>query len=103
MLYQQKKRAMKHQVITQAGGNKATKESILDVLFPYEESGDFYVYWWDNPWEQDRKWWQRLNMIWVVPVYYITIAPFQWILKGRVGVDEKSKFGELIIKLTGVR
>lgn len=47
MFYKDKKRAMMEEVIRQAGGENATKESILEVLFPDSgrEYGDFYDYW----------------------------------------------------------
>lgn len=99
MFYKEKKRVFKSQLIEQAGGDKATKDSILEVLF--DDTGDFYVYWWDNPWIVEKKWYHRLNYLWMLPLFWIFIAPFQWLVKGEVGFSEKTKVGEMILKLVG--
>ncbi len=101
MWYKQKKRVMKSAVIEQAGGDKATKESILEVLFSEECTNDFYVYWWENPWEHPKAWWQRLNYLWFIPVFFVLIAPVQWLVKGKVGFDQRTKLGEIILNMLG--
>lgn len=105
MWYVQKKRAMKSAVITAAkemsGKDEPSKEDILEVLFSEEYSNDFYVYWWDNPWETDKTIWQRLNYLWFVPIFFVFIAPVQWITKGKVGFDQRTKIGEIILKMLG--
>lgn len=99
MFYKQKKRLLKSQLLEYAGGDKATKESIIEILFG--DDSDFYVYWWDNPWLTKKKWYHRLNYLWLLPIFWIIIAPIQWLFTGEVGFTEKSKLGEIILKLAG--
>lgn len=49
----------------------------------------------------DAKFWQRLNRLWFVPLYCLTI-PFQWLFRGKVGFETTSKAGMLIQKMTGL-
>lgn len=51
---------------------------------------------------RDAKFWQRLNRLWFVPLYILTI-PFQWLIRGRMGFETTSKFGALMAKLTGLK
>lgn len=46
--------------------------------------------------------WQRLNRLWFVPFYLLTI-PFQWLIRGRVGFETTSKLGMLCQKITGLK
>ena len=101
MLYSEKRRATKAAVIEHAGGENATKQDILDTLFPEHGDGYFYVYWWDNPWQTKKKFYHRLNLLWITPLFLIFVAPFQWLTKGRIGFDERSKVGEIILNLVG--
>ncbi|HGE8284279.1 TPA: hypothetical protein ACGD48_004790 [Serratia marcescens] len=56
----------------------------------------------DNSWvEPDATFIQRINRLWFVPIYLLTI-PFQWFFRGHVGVSNNSKLGALISKLTGL-
>ena len=105
MFYKEKKRVMMREVIERAGGENATKESILEVLFPDRDrdNGDFYVYWWDNPWEEEETIWNRLNYIWFFPIFILLIAPIQWLTKGQIGFDRRTKIGEVILKMLGER
>lgn len=103
MWYKDKKRAMQSAVIKAAGGKDATKESILKVLFgdDFNDRTEFYVYWWDNPYEKETAWWQRVNKLWFIPLFLIFIAPVQYLVKGHVGFDSRTKIGEIILKLIG--
>lgn len=49
----------------------------------------------------DAKLWQRLNRLWFVPIYMLTI-PFQWLIRGKVGFESTSKFGMLCRNITGL-
>ena len=44
---------------------------------------------------------QRVNRIWFVPLYILTM-PFQWLVKGHVGLRNNSKLAKLMAKLTGL-
>lgn len=50
---------------------------------------------------RDASFWQRLNRLWFVPLYILTI-PFQWLIRGRMGFENSSKIGALITKITGL-
>lgn len=112
MIFKQKKQARcnyevekrKDEIIALAGGDAATIESVLAVLFgtryhDYEDN-QYFVYGYDDE-EEKRKWWQRLNALWVVPAVLIFVFPVQWVLKGRTGVKENTKFGRMVISLIG--
>lgn len=49
----------------------------------------------------DAKFWQRLNRLWFVPIYMLTI-PFQWLIRGKVGFEATSKIGMLCRNITGL-
>ncbi|MBO1561812.1 hypothetical protein [Yersinia pseudotuberculosis] len=51
---------------------------------------------------RDAKLWQRLNRLWFVPLWFLTI-PFQWLFRGRVGFETTSKIGLLCQKITGLK
>ena len=51
---------------------------------------------------RDATFWQRLNRLWFVPLYLLTI-PFQWLIRGRVGFESTSKVGAFFSRLTGLR
>lgn len=105
MWYKDKKRAMKSVVISAAkeysGKDDPSKEDILEVLFSEENTNDFYVYWWENPYDTPKTFVQRLNYLWFLPLFCVVIAPLQWLFKGRVGFDERTKIGEVVLKLIG--
>lgn len=50
---------------------------------------------------RDAKFWQRLNRLWFVPIYILTI-PFQWLFRGQVGFATTSKLGMLCHRITGL-
>lgn len=51
---------------------------------------------------RDATFWQRLNRLWFVPLYILTI-PFQWLFRGRTGFETTSKTAELFSRITGLR
>lgn len=94
----------KSEIISLAGGDEATVESVLDVLFgtrlgEYEDN-HYFVYGYDEK-EVKRKWWQRLNALWVIPLVLVFVFPVQWLVKGRVGIRENTKFGRVLLKMVG--
>ena len=50
---------------------------------------------------RDATFWQRLNRLWFVPLWVITM-PFQWLIRGRVGFDTTSKFAKVCSRITGL-
>ncbi|EHF5047970.1 hypothetical protein L348_09278 [Enterobacter sp. MGH 2] len=51
---------------------------------------------------RDATFWQRLNRLWFVPLYLLTI-PFQWLIRGRMGFESTSKVGAFISRITGLK
>ncbi|WP_237764652.1 hypothetical protein [Enterobacter hormaechei] len=51
---------------------------------------------------RDATFWQRLNRLWFVPLYLLTI-PFQWLIRGRMGFETTSKVAAVINKITGLQ
>lgn len=79
-----------------------TKEELLDELFgncsnDYYSDYDVYIYTCDK-----KTIWNRLNLLWFVPLWLLTI-PFQWLIRGRVGVNTNSKLGRLIHWLVRIK
>ena len=96
-----------HSDIEKALGKKlseVSKEEILD-LFPE----NMFERWAKNEtdlkltieYEETSYWWQRLNYVWVLPLYVIVIGPIHWIATGSWGVERTSTFGKLLKKLVG--
>ncbi|EAU1466889.1 hypothetical protein CRQ55_22840 [Salmonella enterica] len=50
---------------------------------------------------RDAKFWQRLNRLWFVPMYLLTI-PFQWLIRGRIGFETTSKAAQIMSRITGL-
>lgn len=67
----------------------------------WESEGPFHIV--DRAWfpRDEVKFWQRLNRLWFVPLYLLTV-PFQWLFRGCVGFNNDSKTAKLIAKLTGL-
>ncbi|ECA8972956.1 hypothetical protein ETB55_21975 [Salmonella enterica subsp. enterica serovar Omuna] len=51
---------------------------------------------------RDATFWQRLNRLWFVPLYLLTI-PFQWLIRGRIGFETTSKAAQIISRITGLK
>ena len=96
-----------HSDIEKALGKKlseVSKEEILD-LFPE----NMFERWAKNEtdlkltieYEETSYWWQRLNYVWVLPLYVVVIGPIHWIATGSWGVERTSTFGKLLKKLVG--
>ncbi len=83
--------------------DKFTKDKIIKHLFgDYESRPDSnfkVVYRW-NPDIKNTPI-QRFNMIWVWPLYMLTVAPYNYITKGDTGVELESRLGKLLNKLVG--
>ncbi|WP_407214429.1 hypothetical protein [Enterobacter hormaechei] len=51
---------------------------------------------------RDATFWQRLNRLWFVPLYLLTI-PIQWLIRGRMGFESTSKVGAFVSRITGLK
>lgn len=83
--------------------DKYTKDKIITHLFgDYESRPDskFKVFYRWNPDIKSTPM-QRFNMLWVCPLYLLTVAPYNYITKGDTGVERESKLGKLLNKLVG--
>ena len=52
-------------------------------------------------WQHETTLTQRLNRLWVYPLYTLIIGPAMWICTGYFGVYRESKIGALLNKLVG--
>lgn len=95
-IWQRSYKAYKMQIEKQLSDKNKAKE-VLDILF--DEDGDFEVYHYKDPYYTTTLK-QRLNLCWIMPLFILTI-PFQWVFNGEVGVNEHSKLGKWLHKMTG--
>lgn len=87
---------------------EATKEEILS-LFPVsaiwdswgETDSNLRLTVHPDPWKRKKAWWQRLNYLWVFPLYAVVVGPILWVVTGDFGVQPNSKFGKFLMKLVG--
>lgn len=106
-MFQQLKPVTHRSSITKKMKDETDMNELLDTLFGKYDDGesDYVIYRYDNgsEWGLSRKTTllQRFNMIWVWPLFMITV-PFQWLFLGKVGINGHSKFGKWILKITGV-
>jgi len=87
--------------IEAAVGKDASGKKVLDhLLGDYLSDGpdtDFVI----REWSSDtRTPMQRLNMFWAIP-FTLICAPYQFVAKGQVGWDTKTKIGRWVLKVTG--
>ena len=96
MIFQGAKEAYRFQIERELVDPKKAKE-VLDKLF--DEDGEYIVYHLEDIY-YDTKWWQRLNLFWVLPLC-IVVCPFKWLFTGSFGFNQHKKFGKLLAKLIG--
>lgn len=75
-----------------------TAEGMLDYLF--SDESDYKVYHLKEVYNKSTLL-SRLNIMWVYPVWLV-IAPFLWLFTGNAGVDNHSKFGKFIARITNL-
>lgn len=81
------------------GEENPTANQVLEFMIGNSDQwcgGDFVVYKYSK--SKKRTFLQRFNMIWVYPLFIITI-PFQYLFLGDWGINRNSKFGKIIDKL----
>lgn len=96
-----------HLDIEKALGKKLSEVSKEEILALFPEN--MFECWAKNEtnlkltveYEETSRWWQRLNYVWVLPLYVVVIGPVHWIATGRWGVERTSSFGKLLKKLVG--
>lgn len=81
--------------------NLKSIEEICDFLFKKDESGKYLLDVISTNKESKQSVIQKLNSIWFFFVYWIIIAPICFIMTGRVGVDQRSLLGKIMVKLIG--
>lgn len=94
-----------HSDIEKALGKKLSEVSKEEILALFPES--MFERWAKNEtdlkltieYEETSYWWQRLNYVWVLPLYVVVIGPVHWIATGRWGVERTSSFGKLLKNL----
>lgn len=94
--------AYKHKILAEAGGDKATVESLCDVIFgkdQYDDPKYIVRYRW-NPYEESTPL-NRFNMLWVWPLFVVFVAPVMYIKHGHTGVRKETKLGQILVKLIG--
>lgn len=96
--------AYKHQILQDFKENKylpKTPEGLLEFLF--DEDSDYRVYHYNDPWGESNKRtiFNRLNTLWMLPIWAVC-APFLWLSTGETGINQHSKLGKWIAKVTGL-
>lgn len=73
-----------------------TGQEVVDALFgnyDNEYFSNFHVRYYYK--SSKRTIWNRLNLLWVWPVFLI-VAPFSYIIRGEIGVNRTSKIGKIV-------
>lgn len=101
MIIRKSKSAYRCSIIKELGED-CTGKQVLDHLFgDYDNDYQSYENYYISEWCSDkRKWWQRLNMFWAMPLTII-ILPFQWVVVGHTGWSDKNKVGRFVLRVTG--
>ena len=101
-LFKQQRSTYKHDIKNKAGGDKATAESVLELIFGTYQNDYYseYIVTWEGSYSKEKTIWNRLAFLLILPFFIVTI-PFQWLFLGKVGISQNSSFGRAILKLTG--
>lgn len=92
--------AHRYTVLAQFKANKylpQTPEGLLEFLF--DDNSEYRIYYYDDPYTKSTLK-HRLNTLWMLPVWLVC-APFLWVFTGKTGVNQHSKLGKWISKMTG--
>lgn len=74
-------------------------EEVIKFIFgDIYEYGDFKII--DVHYFNEEKWHHRLNRLWAYPLTWLC-APYQYVVNGEVGWDDKTKFGRWMLKIAG--
>lgn len=104
--------ARRNQVLSEIGEIKSLeslsdnqRKAILDHFFGcysngYDPSSEMKIVWRDNPFVKTTVI-QRLNYLWVFPLYFLLVAPVKFIFTGETGTSKDSVFGRVLKFLIG--
>lgn len=93
--------AYRHQILNDFEDNQyypKTPEGLLEFL--YSDESNYKIYHYKDIYTKSI-WQNRLNRIWVVPIWFV-IAPFKWLFTGSSGVNQHTKLGKWLAKITGL-
>ena len=76
-----------------------TVQGLFDFLCDEEEH--FIVYHYDDIYHEKTTLKQRLNRMWIMPLY-LCIAPFKWLITGTMGIHPHTKLAKWVAKATGL-
>lgn len=101
-LYQRMHKAHRY-IVEREVGKDATAKQVLDHMFgTYDDAhSEYVVYHYNDPYTKPSTVLQRFNRLWVVPLFFIC-APFQWLFTGDIGLNDHTKLGEFVHKITGL-
>lgn len=86
--------------------SEISKEEILSIIpkndfdREYDDSNLKFTSTYSR-YENKKTWWQRLNHIWILPLWLVIVGPLHWLFTGKFGLEQSSKIGILVTKLTG--
>lgn len=85
---------------------EVSKEEILSIIpknqWEDEETySDFKFTKSSSRWDKKKTWWNRLNCLWIIPIYVVFIGPLLWITTGNFGLHSTSKLGSWIERMIG--
>ena len=85
---------MKSDILKECGENP-TGQDVLDYLIGDNEGhwSDYVVYKYNH---SKRTIFQRVNSLWVIPVFIVAVFPFQWLLYGKTGFERTGKMGKIL-------
>ncbi|AMR57363.1 hypothetical protein vB_PsyM_KIL3b_0117 [Pseudomonas phage vB_PsyM_KIL3b] len=75
-----------------------TAQGMVDYLF--QDESDYKVYHLKEVYNKSTLV-NRLNLLWVYPIWLVA-SPFLWVFTGSAGVDNHSKLGKFLAKITNV-
>lgn len=103
-IHRHAKQAYKHQLKKDFLENKylpQTVDGLLEYLFDQDiHYNGYIVYQYKESCDKSTVG-QRLNRLWAVPCWWL-VAPFKWLFTGSSGVNQHTKLGKWLAKVTGL-
>lgn len=93
--------AYKFKILAEFKENKylpQTPEGLLEFLF--DEDSEYVIYYYKDPYTKSTLK-HRLNTMWMLPLWFVC-APILWVFTGDTGINQHSKLGKWISKVTGL-